>query len=190
MNHGSRKIFQCNAAPVLRSCLLLVLFLILAGCGGAAKLVTPESTKLEVKPTHLQQFRVSEVTSATMRESRTAKQLRTIIRAQLETTLVNFDYLQPVNTRPAHVIVADIKEIIDPMFGLGITVGSTIQFKVSDPGGNVVLDKTLVSKGRAEFSESFVGSSRKSLAAQRWMERLLTDFMTELTAIPVVPVED
>lgn len=169
----------------------LLLFLTLAGCSPVVpSLVTPESTKLEIKPGHIQQFRVAEFTSTTLKESKINNNYRTTLRNQLETTLVNFDYLQPIKSKPAYTIFADIKKFDYPVGGFEITFSTTIAYKVMDPAGKVVFDKTIDSKGKSEMSDSIVAANRGALAYARMFDNAVTSFIMELNAVSVTPIEN
>ena len=167
----------------------MLMALAMAGCTIVPPVApTPEGSKLATNPSLVQQLRT--VPLDPERQTRGGEPTTALLLAvTLENTLTNFDYLQPIKTRPAHVVTVDLVKLDTPAFAITMDVAIQARYKVQSASGEVLFDKVISSQGQATPSDAFVGFRRLSLALQRAVQANVDNLMKEFDGLKIAPAK-
>lgn len=166
----------------------LVAAALLGGCAIAPPAaLTPEGTKMAVNKQLIEQLRTPPVDPE--KQTQNAETAEILLTVTLERTLANFDYLQPLKSKPAHQVGAKVEHIEIPMFGLNLTVPLRVRYTIRTSGDAALYEKVIESSGTAKFEEAFVGARRVGIAVQRAVSNSVDLFMKELSTLSIPPAK-
>jgi hypothetical protein len=176
--------------PLLKNLRLAVAVvgIALGGCAIAPPAaLTPEGTKLPINKQLVQQLRTPPVDPE--KQTSGASTVEVLLAVTLETTLANFDYLQPIKTKPAYTVEGKVEKVELPVFGMTFTIPLLVRYSIRGQGDAVVHEKVIESTGVATPSDAFVGARRLGIAAQRAVQNNIDLFMKELTTLNLPPAK-
>lgn len=97
----------------------------------------------------------------------------------LEKNLDKANYL--ASSAPMYHLSVEMKRLKQPIFGLDMTVPSTIQYTIKDEKQTVVFDKVVDASYTATVSDAFVGIKRVRLANEGSIRENISKFINELS---------
>jgi hypothetical protein len=117
------------------------------------------------------------------------KSLEEGIKANIEATLINADYLQPSEPESELWLVVNIREFEKPGIGFAMTAKYVINYRLTNRAGKLVFDKSIPSEKTIPVSDSFLAEIRANRAKFGAERENYIKFMTELSTLKIPPAE-
>lgn len=157
---------------------------VLGGCAVAPPApLTPEGTKAEVNRRMVQQLRIKPVDPE--KQATGAEAAEVLLSVTLEGTLANFDYLQPITSKPAHRLDAKVEKVEFPVFGMTFTIPLSVRYSIRGANDALRYEKVIESSGVATPGDAFVGARRLGIALQRAVQGNVDLFVKELSTMSI-----
>lgn len=163
---------------------VLMLAALVGGCAVAPPApLSPEGTRAPVNQQLVQTLRTKPVDPE--KQALGAEAAETLLAVTLEGTLANFDYLQPIKSKPAHNLDTKVEKIDLPMFGMTFSIPLSVRYSVRGANDALLYEKVIESTGVATPADAFVGARRLGIALQRAVQGNVDLFMKELATVSI-----
>ncbi len=127
---------------------------------------------------------------SSLMDEKDEKALEEQFKSNIELTLINAGYLQPLEPESEFLLVVTIKEFERPGWGSDMTAKFVFNYRLTNRAGKVIFDKSIQSEKTVKFSESWTGSVRSRKATLGAERENYVKFMAELGTLKIPPQED